>query len=314
MLEKEIFESIHISFSQALKDYLINDGIDFENLTLSEDESEKMMQLVGKFITENLININEIYKGIQEDVDLESFHVEFNKIWGYCIKLSEIHERLISEIAFQTTKIALPLNDENIKEYVLNRLLCSAIRTYQEIILLMSNGYPYGAISLTRNLFELAVITRYIEQENEAVAWAYFNSSDAPVEFNHKYRWAALSGNFKQKEIITFKKIKDISGFDERFDALYTIYCNFSHSAPQIVINDVDTDIADIYAGPKTFGADAPGIFAATLVGDILTTVKLKNASLDARLKIIFCIGLAYHIRDNFSTLAKKINLTVKEP
>lgn len=306
MAGKQLFEKLHLDFSNALRCYLVKNNVDLENSVLSEDESEKLILVTKQFISEHMAKANVIYAEIKEDQESKLFNIMFNKIWGQSIRLSEIHEHLVSEIAAQTTQITLPINEENTKEYVLVKLLSSAARTYQEIVILLKHGYPYGAISLTRVLFEIAIITRFIANENEAVALEYYKSTSDEVDYNSKYEWARASGKFgNEKESITIKGLRVLSGFkEERYINLYTVYCNFAHSAPQIVNNDVDSDGINIYAGPKMCGIDAPGSNAAALINDVLRTVKGKNATEEIDLKIIFCLAWEDYLTDSYTRAA----------
>ena len=319
MPDKDLFERIHPDFSNSLIGYMVKNNVKFKQASSSESESKKMILVTRQFISERMAEANKMYIELKEDCRAKQYNDKFTEIWGESIKLSEIHEYLISDIAAQTTHITLPLNDENIKEYVLARLLSSAIRTYQEIILLLRNGYPYGATSLTRVLFEIAIITRFISGENKAVALAYYNSASDEVDYNSKYEWARASGKFNKKfgkkpENITIQGLRKASGLeDKKFDNLYTIYCNFSHSAPQIVNNDVDTDDADIYAGPKTFGIDAPGIHAARFICDSLNSALGMKASLDLNLKIMFCMAWMDLVHESYKRSAERLDQIIEK-
>lgn len=304
------FEQLQPNFNEELSGYLLENNVNIENIALSEENSQKAVHVTKEFINKCTQNVDKILLENKDGVEARKFNNSFQQVWGESIKLSEVHECLISEIAFETTHIHLSTDDKSIKEYVLTKLLGNAIRTYQEIILLMKNGYPYGAISLTRNLFELSIITRFIQQENDEVSKAYYKSSDADVDYNDKYAWARPSGKFSKNERITIQRLREISDFDDdKFKNLYTIYCNFSHSAPQIVNNDVDTDGLNIYAGPKTRGINAPGPNAAAFICDILLNAKLEKATPQTNWKIFFCLVWEEFLCESYNEAANKLEI-----
>jgi len=309
MSDFDLFEILHPDFSKAFFDFMIEHNVNFKNSELSGNENRKTIDLAKEFIEKCISNTKRILLINKEDREAQRFETTFQQVWGESICLSEIHEHLISEVAMQSTNIVLSDDDSNIKEYVLTKLLGNAIRTYQEIILLMKNGYPYGAISLTRNLFELSIITRFIAEESDEVSIAYYRSSNAEVDHNDRYAWARPSGKFSKKERITIQRLRELSKFDdERFKDLYTIYCNFAHSAPQIVNNDVDTNSPNIYAGPKVNGIDAPGTNAAAFICDILLKVKGQNATQDINFKILFCLVWEEYTSESYKRAAEKLD------
>jgi len=220
--------------------------------------------------------------------------------------LSQLHEQLIIELA--TDKIHIESVEKNKKEYVLSKLLGRGIRTYQEINLLVRNGYPYGAITLTRALFELAVITSFIDKQNDLVAEAYYNYSGDSVDTNSNYEWARPAGVFKEKEKIRFNRLRELGVFgDDKYKELYTIYCNFAHGSPQVVNNEVGAETDAVYSGPTAYGLEAPATFAALIISEILLTVFFESCSRELTKKGLFCIEWAQYLKDKYEEKAASL-------
>ncbi len=270
-------------------------------------EAERLSTALQGFISQVAGSLNSKQIRSYTSKEDNTFYIEFHRFWSHCLQLSQVHERLIIDLAADKTHIES--TEDNRKEYVLSKLLGRGIRTYQEINLLIKNGYPYGAISLTRTLYELAIITRFIEMQDDCVARAYYNSSSDSVDTNSSYEWARASGAFKEKEKIRFSRIREITGFnEEKHKELYTIYCNFAHGSPQIVNNEVGADTDAICVGPTIFGIEAPAIFASMIISEIFLAVFFKSCSEEQIKKGMFCIEWARYLKCEYEKKAAVLN------
>lgn len=80
-----------------------------------------------------------------------------------------------------------------------------AMQEYLEIITLMKNGFADGAYARWRSMYELAIISSFINKHGEKVAKAFVEAS----ETDDRYEWARVSGKYpKSKKYITFNDIQ----------------------------------------------------------------------------------------------------------
>jgi len=300
------------NFTDDFNEFLARNNIEVKELFTKIEIQDRIASSILPFISGfvgRLDTMTEIWK---TDPEIVEFYKGFNIIWGNCMKLISVELSILFELASVTQKI--PADEDHIKDYILARLLGRGIRTYQEITILLENGYPYGASSLTRNLFELVVIAEFLSENNAAVAKAYYDGSSNGMDHDDHYNWARASGKFKDTEHITLKKIHELAGFDENnYNDLYKTLCNFSHASSQITSCEVGTDSNDIFIGPTSFGIEAAGIYATRLVNRIALTVISNHADSDSLLKLILAIEFGEYLCQELTNVATLINSNERE-
>jgi len=176
-----IFEQFHDDFDKYLF-ALLETGNLGNGISLSDEEScERASSTIQSYLNNSAEHIKDICKYVtnEDDHEKEIFFANHTKTWGNCIQLSILHLRLLDDLC---SNIQVTFDEENIKEFVLARILGKGMRTYAEVITLISNGFPYGATSLTRNLLELMIVSRFICSNEKEVALAYFEASDKPLD------------------------------------------------------------------------------------------------------------------------------------
>ena len=94
------------------------------------------------------------------------------------------------------------------KETTLYRLNTKALLFYAEIICLLENCFPDGALAHYRNLYELWVITEFLYHDSDEVSLAYLESSNKKAtQARHHYSWAKTSERMTGVEDISFHGI-----------------------------------------------------------------------------------------------------------
>ena len=294
------------SFTDRFKGFLTDNEIETEKLLTDIETQERIASIINPFIFEFLKTMDTMIDIWEEDPEIAGFLEKFDETWGNCIRLLGIHLSILVELASITQKI--PADEEHIKDYMLSRLLGRGIRTFQEITLLLENGYPYGASSLTRNLFELAVVAKFIETNDATVAKAYYETSNESIEHDDHYNWAKASGKFKDTEHITLKRLHELAGFKEdSYNILYKILCNFTHASSQITNREMGVVSDDVFIGPTIFGIDSAGINAIRLINEIALTIISKQADSDATLKLKLVILFGEYICKELTNVASHV-------
>ena len=104
------------------------------------------------------------------------------------------------------------INGKHHTFYALHGIQSRALLVYAEIICLLENGYPGGAKSLFRTLYELWAVAEFLHHDTDEVADAFNKSRNNKLD-NEKahYKWASSSKRFEEKvakgEAITINTI-----------------------------------------------------------------------------------------------------------
>lgn len=152
-------------------------------------------------------------------VQMEAFRI-FN------IECAEKYQEQISSLEEQVV-----LNKQY-KNIVLREIHGRACQMFLEITCLLKHGLADGAFARWRSLYELAVLSKFIYDNNETTAEAYFNQTDSD---DTTYEWARVSGQFTSTERITFKALQDKVGYDKEsiWAQQYKFSNNTIHLGPQ---------------------------------------------------------------------------------
>jgi hypothetical protein len=302
-----IFEQFNTDFDAHIARILCKKGIDINNSNRKEEDFQDISFIIQNYISENNRLIKQIYKKNQNYYDVETcnFFKNFYEIWGQCIQISKLYCCLLKETCKNTVLIA---DKKDIKGFVLAKLMGKSIRTYSEIVTLISNGFSYGAASLTRTLFELMIVTRFILKCDSDVALKYYNASKKPLDEQdyNNYSWAKSSSLFEQDEKITLSKLQKKCELDNPIHyKMYAFHCKFAHATPQTISFDIDADTDDILFGPTMQGVDAPAINAALLVRSVLLDFFSYLDEDKISIKALFCAEWVSYLCVEYKKVAK---------
>ena len=205
-------------------------------------------------------------------------------------------------------------DEEYIKEVVLLQLMRKGIQTYAEVVTLLKNGYPYGAIALARNLFELMVIIRFIAQENEMVARGYYEASQKPLDQqngNKNYEWAKTAECIDEKErkrMCLGLLQEKCEMTDPKFGEVFGFHCKFVHATPY-AINLGTGAVSDmIYSERTMVGVEAPATNSALFISSMVVTLVNHFKHPEFRLKGMFCVEWENLIIEAYDSAARKLD------
>ena len=263
---------------------------------------EQVSLLIQEYISSRRGEIHRTSSSKFDENDEKSFFRTYNEFWGDGINFSFLFLQLLEEFC-QGVKITA--DKEHIREYVLARIMGRAMRIYLEVITLLKNGFPYGAASLTRSLYELMIIIHFIKKHEDDVALAYYEASDKPLDEQDydDYGWARLSGHFSNGERISLKKLRvNCDMVDPKYDSMYSFHCKFAHAAPQTVNYDIGSTSNDIYTGPTLYAVDIAGGNAALFLRAIfIDFIDYTTTDGIYSLKALFCVEFTNFLCAEFS-------------
>jgi hypothetical protein len=273
-MNDDIFERLHPGFTGDLSELLKRNGFDVNVSIKDEEDCKKRTTLICDFARGNLENIDDLCKELQRDKGQGDFLIEYYQVWGHCLQLSIMHHRMLEDTC---RVLKVPFDEEHIKEAVLLQLMGKGLQTYAEIITLLTNGYPYGAVALARNLFELMVVIQFMAQENEAVAMAHYEASQKPLDQQNekkKYEWARKAGCIGENEAIHLKLLQEKCGMtDPKYKEIFSYHCKFAHASPQTVNLDAGASSNMIFTGCTMVGIEGPAINSALFISSMMVTL-----------------------------------------
>ena len=291
---------------------LTENGINPQISEIREADAERVSALMQRMITDNISILYKIGCNVEDEEGSALFFKKYNEIWGECIHTAKCYINLLANLC---GKIKIIADEEHIKEYVLARLMGRGIRTYAEVIILLQNGFPYGAASLSRNLFELMTIARFIVKNDASVALEYYRETDKTPEQQNKedYEWARKSGEFEPKEKITLRKIREKAGMvDLEYCKIYAFLCKFTHASPQTVNYDMFATSDDIFHGPSLFGVEVPGINATLFLRDLMISFCGISNNPELNTMELVCAEFATYLCYAFNVAAEECIRTTK--
>jgi hypothetical protein len=138
---------------------------------------------------------NEMYIDITEHrLEQNEMLARHERIWNKCFSAYE-HLSLVLFSEIKPHYEHSILKDETLKYRgeVLKNLYTRACNIYLEILCLLKNSFSDGAFARSRSLYELAVISEFIFNNNENVAKAYKDSFGSDDKW---YNWAKTADCF----------------------------------------------------------------------------------------------------------------------
>lgn len=229
-------------------------------------QSYRILESTGD--DKRFLNLSRGYKSDRNRIHKEILH-------KYSDLLAVIQGiRKLSVLGVQNVDLLVYKNEDDfqncIKRYnAINSLKIKYIDIFDEIICLIENGFPDGAMQRWRTLLEYSIIIIFILEQGEDVAEAYsknfFKSIESELHPRTNFAWARVATCFKEEKQITITKLLDnLNGIDidtkKRFLAMYKLTSQSIHGSSfgvnlsfndhiSIDINDLDTKNANYYTG-----------------------------------------------------------------
>lgn len=178
LTESQIRERIDKNFSDALTN-------------VSDTFQQQIMEVTLQTMNDAVAERNH-YK--------DEFLAQQEKKWGFCFSLSKMYHIAIVEIVGWYEKYIethIDATDKKRKEYTfasINCLFARACQVYSEILCLVMNGFPDGALARWRTMYELCCYAEFIANNGEGVARAYY------YDDGQKNTWAKEASCFKNRK------------------------------------------------------------------------------------------------------------------
>lgn len=225
----------------------------------NETQIEKAIKKNPNFITEltqHTINAgaNILYKGFDRDKDNELRKVrqytnEFNnRLYATWKKPIDYFESLIELItsysySFTETFFNVALEKDNLLFSALHNIHSRALLISKECLTLIKNGYPDGAFSRWRTIYELSVIGKFLyDENNNDLCERYLNYYHIQEYLDEKYSRERKHQNHTDK---SFKVLKD--NYDFMINKYGTNYIKGQYGWANYIFNKTVTfkDIKD---------------------------------------------------------------------
>ncbi len=280
-------DTLSESFSNMLMDFLKDK---FNNTEFKdENEAKELLEKIKK------IDISDLFKKFLDDLAEENLNgfksdmyesvMSFRAIeqeflarqeqkWYKAFVASEALYILVVEAVEDYSAYVNSMSDEEkedkIWEYTALRYIHGrALQQYLEIITLMKNGFADGAYARWRSMYELAVISSFINKYGEKVAKAFIDASVT----DDRYEWARESGIFTKKHrYITFNDIqKNCDMNSDIWQQQYDLANKTVHASPQGTFNRLSTmgDVKVIPIGRSDYGITTPAEHSAISLSQI---------------------------------------------
>jgi len=279
--------------------------IAFEELMEKLEEDGKSPEEINRFINSNEFSekylemmkqlVLNIYKNIRENIDSiddtllqvkKEYRDSIEKDWENLLKYLRLYHLMCCDICdgykeyVNSEKIS---SDNLMKSIAINAINARALTVYEEIVCLLENGYPEGALAHWRTLFELWMVAEFINHFKDDVATAYIASSkDDSDDEQSKYKWAKLSGRFKESQNVGINAIisesfKILQGKAEdiiskrKFLSLYNMSNIILHPSAKGVFRRISPsdEWFNFSIGPSKFGLDTAAVNAVTVLFNI---------------------------------------------
>lgn len=193
--EKQSFFTFDEEFIESLRKINIDSGEDIQSLYLSLDRK---------------LNDNEKKKQASK----ENFKQIFNSIWGDLLKYLNRSSDIFKAVITFAEKSNHGLEVNSVKYEVICRIIARSLQIFDEILILLNNGYPNGAMARWRTLYELQIVLQYLAVSNEDLLYHMYYEHGTYCEYKLELA--------KRKEFET-QKISKMTYTDEAFEQLEKI-------------------------------------------------------------------------------------------
>lgn len=257
----------------------------------SEEEAKRIMDNYEK------LDIQELFKSFLNNVSKEVFENMKNNMYEEVMRFRADEQEFIARqeqkwyrafVASETLYIMVLQTAEAYSEYVrdlddniknskiweftaLLHIHGRAMQQYLEIITLMKNGFADGAYARWRSMYELAIISSFINKYGENVAKAFVEASDT----DDRYEWARSSNAFSEKKKhITFNDIQNNCDIDSSiWREQYDLANKEVHASSQGTFYRLGKMVDDevISAGRSDYGITTPAEHSAISLAQIST-------------------------------------------
>lgn len=300
----------------------------------NKDKIEKKMKENPEFITELIQHSIEsssdiLYKGFDKDKDNElkyakkyinGFSNRLYKTWKKPFDYFESLVELISSYTYSFTETFYDeaFNNNNLLFNTLQNIQARALLISRECLTLIENGYPDGAFSRWRTIYELSVIGKFLYDENNndlcekylnyyhiqeyldekySRERGHRNHTDGSFENLKKnydfminqygqdyakgdYGWA---NNIFNKKRVTFQEIKDRVDMDRLYGyyKLSSAYIHGNHKANEESLGVIPNLGKLKLVGPSNYGLSLPMQNVAISLVNISTYFFLTYSNLD---------------------------------
>lgn len=284
MTDDLIISIINNAFQELVNKFKV-DGL--SDLEIESKVSEQKIDNIISETTEAIVSdtIDTIKSSMYEEVlearhNTEQFMAHNDQIWGKGFIVSEAMYIIALEAGSNIRDYILTIPEEQYKAQmysycVLGEIYKRACQQYLEITYLVKGGFADGAYARWRSIFELSVISKFIRDNGEAVAKAYY---DASFTDDGRCGWAGVAPCFsewKNPNRIRFEDIKEQCDMStEAWDNQYRQSNKVVHTSPQGTFDrlGMPSDQRDITpVGHSVYGLAAPAVNAAISLAIVAT-------------------------------------------
>ncbi|MEH7491444.1 DUF5677 domain-containing protein [Neobacillus niacini] len=234
-------------------------------------EFNKLTQSIQILTTgdnKRFLELSHVYKSDRKRIHKEILH-KYTDLFAVIQSI-----RKLSVLGVQNVDSLVEENEADfqhcIKRYnALKPLLIKYIDVFDEIICLIENGFPDGAMQRWRTFLEYSIIIIFILEQGEEVAEAYgenfLKSIEDGLRPRTNFAWAKAAKCLKEEKQISITKLLDnINGIDSKnknfYRAFYKLISQSIHGSPVGInlsfndhisfdINDLNTKDSNYYTG-----------------------------------------------------------------
>lgn len=266
-------DKLHELFSDYLKK--IYPEAEQENIPVEEIEKhfDDFITLYGNEFLKSL------YKGMYEAVAehrlwADEFTINLEKKWFRafiaCDALSVSTDEILNDYIQRYE--ATPVSYRFVAfKYIAGR----ACQVYREIVCLSKHGFADGAFARWRTLYELAVITLFINEYGDDVAKSYHDAKDSDCGYHDWAKKASCFAKRKKNSHITFADIEKNTPLNrEPWTKQHKLSHKIVHAAPQGTFSRIGSHHSEerILTGVSDYGLNIPLNNAAISFAQICVT------------------------------------------
>ncbi len=266
--------------------------LDYLQKVHPESEQEKLSEEIIKKYFDEFITLygNEflksLYKGMYEAVAehrlwADEFTINLEKKWFRafvaCEAMSVATDEILNDYIQQYESTPMPHCFIALK-YITGR----ACQVYREIVCLVKHGFTDGAFARWRTLYELAVITLFINEYGDDVAKSYYDAKDSDCGYHDWAKKANCFAKRKKSSHITFADIEHQSPLNrDPWLIHHKLAHKIVHAAPQGTFSRIGSHHSEerILTGASDYGLNIPLNNATISFAQICVTFLNLNVS-----------------------------------
>lgn len=211
------------------------------------------------------LDLSRIYKSDRNRIHKEIVH-KYSDLFAVIQNIREL-----SVLGVQSIDLLVSNNEIDITNYIkrynsTKALMIKYIDVFDEIMCLIENGFPDGAMQRWRTFLEYSIIIIFILEQGEEVAEAYTTNSLKSLEDELRPRtnfaWANTATCLKGEKSISIKRLLEIikgipTETKERYRGMYKLTSQTIHGTSfgtNLAFNDyISVDINDIHMKNATY-------------------------------------------------------------